>query len=77
MVDVIFPGVCEMVDIDSITFNFIDTSILVNEQRPKTMLSHQRVIFQNTYFWKTLELIYARQYLTRKLPRIRQTNFCL
>ena len=27
------------------------------------MLSHQRVIFQNTYFWKTLELIYARHLL--------------
>lgn len=65
-----------MIDIDAIAFDFIDANILVNEQRPKAVLPHQGVVFQNTHFWKTLKLIYARQDLIRKLPRIRNTDLC-
>ena len=57
MIDVIFSGICKVVDIDRVSLDFVDADILVDEQCSEIVLAHQCIIFQYAHLRESLKLL--------------------
>ena len=67
VIDMVFSRICQVIDADSIRVHFVNTDIVVNEQRPEAVLSHQRIIFQNTHLRELCKLFRGTEDATGKL----------
>lgn len=75
MIYVILSGICEVIDIDRVSLNFVDADVLVDEHRPEIVLAHQRIVFEYAKLRKVCKLLRGMKDFIRKLSCIRSADF--
>lgn len=75
MVNIVLPGICKMINISCIRLNLVDADILVDEQSPKAVLAHQRIVFEYAKLRKVCKLLRGMKDFIRKLSCIRSADF--
>ena len=70
MIDVIFSGICKVVNIHGFFFNPVYAHILRHKQRPEAVFAHKCILPQNAQLRELTQLFYRIQNLFRKGPGI-------
>lgn len=66
VIDMVFPGISQMIDQYDVSFKFIDTDVLADEQCAKTVPAHQDLLAKYAHFREIGQLLDLPQHLVGK-----------